>query len=39
MEDMRRLRIQVVVLGYDVMDFLDDVVGNVDPGLYYSVVI
>jgi hypothetical protein len=31
--------IQVVVLGYDLMDFLDDVVGNVVPGLCYSVVI
>jgi hypothetical protein len=27
MEDMKRLSIQVVVLGYDAMDFLDDVVG------------
>jgi hypothetical protein len=39
MEDVKRLRIQVVVLGYDVVDFLDDVVGNVVPGLCYSVVI
>jgi hypothetical protein len=40
MEEMGRLRIQEVALGYDVIDIIDDVVGNVVPGLClcYSVV-